>query len=89
MGKKWVIDNGAPLKMRVVKEIERSQDAEPIDKPTRVRTIGQRIVKSLLTLWMLSVGSWLQACCGSDHTIANADSPQDTIDGQEDPFCGL
>ena len=89
MAKKWTIDDGPPLKMRLVQEIERSQEAEPIDKPSRVRTIGKRIVKMLVTLWMLSVGAWLQACYGSEHIIANADSPQDTIDGQEDPFCGM
>ena len=86
MAKKWSIDDGPPLKMRLIKEIERSQDAEPIDNPTRVRTIGRRIIKALVTLWMLSVGAWLQACYGGDHTIADTDSQHDAIDGHSDPF---
>ena len=85
MAKKWAIDDGSPLKMRLVKEIERSQDAEPIDKPNRVRIISRRIVKVLVTLWMLSVGAWLQAYHGY-KMIANADEPHDAIDGHEDPF---
>lgn len=89
MAKKWTIDDGPPLKMRLVQEIERGLDAEPIDKPSRVRTIGKRIVKMLVTLWVLSIGAWLQACYGGDHTIVDADNPHDAIDGQEDPFCGM
>jgi hypothetical protein len=86
MAKKWAIDDGPPLKMRLVKEIECSKDAEPIDKPIRVRTIGKRIIKAIVTLWILSVGAWLQACYGSGHTTNNADEPHDAIDGHSDPF---
>ena len=85
MAKKWVIDDGPPLKMRLVQEIERSQDIEPIDKPNRVRTICKHIVKVLVALWMLSVGAWLQAYHG-DKAIASTDGSHDAIDGQNDPF---
>ena len=86
MTKKWAIDDGPPLKMRLVKEIERSQDAEPIDKTIRVKTVARRIVKVIVTLWVLSVGAWLQACYGSDHTTNNVDGAHDSIDGHSDPF---
>lgn len=85
MAKKWAIDDGPPLKMRLVKEIECSKDAEPIDKPIRVRTIGKRIIKAIVTLWILSVGAWLQAYHG-DKNIASADEPHESIDGHSDPF---
>jgi hypothetical protein len=85
MAKKWVIDDGPPLRMRLIQEIERSQDAEPIDKPNRVRTICKHIVKVLVALWMLSVGAWLQANHG-DKTIASTDGPHDAIDEHGDPF---
>ena len=86
MAKRWVIDDGPPLKMRLVKEIERSQDTEPIDNPYRVRTIGRHIVKMLVALWVLSIGAWLSAC---DRGIHNEDGSHDAIGGQDDVFGGL
>jgi len=82
MAKKWAISDEPPLKVRVVQEVERADWGDVTDKPTRMRTIGRRIVKVLLALWALSIGSWLQSC----HHIASADEPQDAIDGQTDPF---
>ena len=86
MAKKWAIDDGPPRKVRLVQEREGDQNTERLrDKPIRVRTVGRRIVKVLVTLWMLAVGAWLQAYHGNKMT-ADADGPHDAIDGHEDPF---
>ena len=86
MAKKWTISDGPPLKVRLVGEKESEQNADRVmSKPIRVRSIGRRIVKVLVALWVLSVGGWLSAC---DRYIHNTDGPHDTIDGQ-DPFGGL
>lgn len=82
MAKKWAISDEPPLKVRVVQEIERADFGDVTDKPKRMRTIGRRIVKVLVALWVLSIGAWLQSC----HHIASADEPQDTIDGESNPF---
>lgn len=86
MAKKWAISNEPPRKVRLVQEREGDQNTERLrDKPIRVRTIGRRIVKMLLALWVLSVGAWLQAYHGS-KPISSTDGPNDTIDGDRDPF---
>lgn len=82
MAKKWAISDEPPLKVRLVQETERAEWGDVTDRPKRMRVIGRRIVKVLLVLWALSVGSWLQSC----HHGVSADEPQDAIDGDTNPF---
>ena len=85
MGKKWTIDEGAPLKVRVVSDKERTDDSENLsERPIRTRIV-RRIVKMLVALWVVSIGGWLSAC---DRYIHNTDGAHDAIDGH-DPFRGL
>ena len=88
MAKKWAISNEPPRKVRLVQEREGDQNMERLrDKPIRVRTIGRRIVKMLVALWVMSVGSMLQVCYhGAKATDAN--EPPDAIDGH-DPMRGI
>lgn len=84
MGRPWTIDKGKPIKVRVVPETERGEWGDVSDRPSRSR-IKSRIVKMLVALWVMSVGSWLQ----SYHHYGGAhggDGPQDAIDGQNDTF---
>ena len=90
MAKKWAISDGPPLKVRLAGAKECDQmDGRVVERPKRVRAIGKRIVKLLITLWVLSIGAWLQAYYHGGHTIASADEPHDDIDGQNDVFKGL
>ena len=87
MAKKWAISDGPPLKVRLAGMKESDQDRDRVrDKPIRVKTVARRIVKVIVTLWVLSVGALLQACYGSDHTTNNVDGAHDSIDGHSDPF---
>lgn len=85
MGKKWTIDEGAPLKVRVVSDKERTDDSENLsERPIRTRIV-RRIVKMLVALWVMSVGVWLSAC---DRYIHNTDGAHGAIGGH-DEFRGL
>ena len=87
MVKKWTIDPGPPRKVRLA--MDREQEPEqPMVKYPRVRAIGKRIVKVLVVLWVLTIGSWLQAC-NRTHQPTGADSQHDAIDHQGDAFGGL
>lgn len=83
MAKKWAISDAPPLKVRLVKTTEGDGMEKLVDCPTRVRTISRRIVKVLVLLWALCIGSWLQAC---HHATGNDGVQQDAIDGQDNPF---
>ncbi len=86
MAKKWAISDGPPLKVRLAWDKERDQ-MEDKTSPIRVRVVGRRIVKMLLALWVMSVGSMLQACHhGAKAT--DSDEPHDAIDGH-DPLRGI
>lgn len=88
MGKKWTIDEGAPLKVRVVSDKERTDDSENLsERPIRTRIV-RRIVKMLVALWVMSIGAWLHAGDRSHYMASNGDGPHDAIDGH-DPFGGL
>lgn len=88
MAKKWVIDDGPARKVRVVGMSERDpNEGRTACRTPRVRAICRRIVKMLLALWVMSVGSMLQACYhGAKAT--DADKPHDAIDGH-DPMRGI
>lgn len=88
MAKKWTISDGPPLKVRLAWDKECDQtEGKTHDKPIRVRAIVRRIAKMLLALWVMTVGSMLQACY---HGVkaTDADEPHDAIDGH-DPLAGI
>lgn len=91
MAKKWTVAEGAPLKARLVRETESERENECVkDKHIRVRTIGKRIVRMLLALWVMSIGAWLQMNNHGDAgNTGDTDEPQDAIGGQNDPFRGI
>ena len=87
MARKWAISDEPPLKVRLVRERESDREAgQLVERPIRVRAVGRRIVKVLVTLWVLSIGAWLQACHHGVDAIAGADGLHDAIDGQGDQF---
>ncbi len=87
MAKKWAISDGPPLKVRLAGAKECDQmDGRVVERPKRVRAIGKRIVKLLITLWVLSIGAWIHSGDRGYQPSADADGPQDAIDGQDNPF---
>lgn len=79
MAKKWVIDDGPARKVRVVGMTESDpNEGRTTGRTPRVRAIGRRIVKMLVAIATLSVGTWLQAY-HHEGKATDADEPHDAI----------
>ena len=56
MSKKWTIDKGEPIKVRLVQETERADEGEGLcDRPIRVK-IKSRLLRLIVTLIALALG---------------------------------